>query len=392
MAAVVAVVLFARQRNAAPEVPFAKAVREEIVSTLTTNGKVEPTEWAQAHAAAGGAVERVFVQKGQQVSRGAPLVQLDARAIQSEIAAAQARIAQAQAELQTLRQGGRSSDVATIESGLAAARQELSVAQREYETARRLQARNAATLEEVRAAKDRVDRAEVQIQGFQSRRSTLVNRPDVSAAEGRLREAEASVAAARTRMSMTIVHAPIAGTVYQLDLKAGAYLNPGDLVASIGKLDRVRVLIYVDEPDLGRVQVGMPVTVTWDALAGRSWKGVVDRLPTQIVTLGSRQVGEVSSIIENPSRDLLPGTNVNVEIRSQTVPNAIVIPTAAVRREAGKTGVYVLDAGRLAWRDIKLGVSSAARTEAAGVAEGDSVALPTDRTLKPGMQVAATYP
>lgn len=393
LAAVVLVVVFvARQKNSIPEIPFAKAAREEIVSALSTNGKVEPTEWAVAHAEAGGGVERIFVQKGQEVPKGAPLVELDARAVQSELASAQARIAQAQAELQTLRQGGRSSDVATIDSGVAAARQELAVAQREYETAKRLQAKNAGTLEEVRIAKDRVDRAQVQVQGYESRRTTLVNRPDIAGAEGRLREAEASAAAARARMSMTVIPAPISGIVYQFDLKNGAYLNPGDLVASIGKLDRVRVIVYVDEPDLGRVEIGKPVNITWDAMPGRSWKGAVERMPTQVTTLGARQVGEVSSVIDNPSRDLLPGTNVNVEIRSQAVQNAIVIPTAAVRRENGKVGVYLLVGDRIAWRDIKLGVASAARTQVDGLSDGDSVALPTDRPLKPAQQVVATYP
>ena len=91
----------------------------------------------------------------------------------------------------------------------------------------------------------------------------------------------------------SVVRAPIAGTVYQFDLKPGAYLNAGDLVASIGQLDRVRVKVFVDEPDLGRVKRGMPVGITWDAMPGRQWKGVVDKTPTQIVALGTRQVGEV---------------------------------------------------------------------------------------------------
>lgn len=388
----VGVILLARQRTEPPNVPFAKAMREPITNTLSTNGKVQPIEWSEAHAESAGAVEKVFVQQGSTVGKGAPLVQLDTRAAQVELETAQARVAQAQAELQTFKQGGRSSDVSTIEGSLSAGRQELAAAQRDYDSLRRLQARNAATAEEVRASKDRVDRAQIQIQGLESRRSSLVNRPDVSAAEGRLREAEAAVSAARVRIGMGTIRSPLAGTVYQFALRAGGYVNTGDLVASIGRLDRVRVLVYVDEPDLGRVAVGKPVTVSWDALPGRQWKGVVDKMPTQVMALGTRQVGEVSSTIENPDHDLLPGTNVNVDIKSQTVDNAVVLPTATIRRDGARIGVYILAKDKLQWRDVKLGVASSARTQVEGVQEGESAALPTDRPLKNDMSVRAVYP
>ena len=104
--------------------------------------------------------------------------------------------------------------------------------------------------------------------------------------------------------------------MYQFDLKPGAFLNAGDPVATIGRLDRVRVTVYVDEPDLGSVAKGLPVFITWEAMRDRQWKGVVDQIPTQIVALGTRQVGEVVCVIENPDRDLLPGTNVDVKIVS----------------------------------------------------------------------------
>src|SRR5258706_5969653 len=125
-----------------------------------------------------------------------------------------------------------------------------------------------------------------------------------------------------------MVRAPIEGTVYQFDLKPGAYLNPGDLVATIGLLNRVRVNVYVDEPDLGSVAKGHA------AMRGRQWKREVDKTATQIVALGTRQVGEVVCVIQNPDRDLPPGTNVNVEIISRVIEND--------RHKRGETGVFVL--------------------------------------------------
>jgi multidrug resistance efflux pump len=48
-------------------------------------------------------------------------------------------------------------------------------------------------------------------------------------------------------------------------LRPGAYLAAGDLLANVGRLDRVRIRVYVDEPLLGRVAPGQPVTITWEA-------------------------------------------------------------------------------------------------------------------------------
>jgi HlyD family secretion protein len=237
-----------------------------------------------------------------------------------------------------------------------------------------------------------VDRAQLQIHSLEQRKTTLVVTADRSSAEARLKEAEAAAALAQQRINMSVVRAPVDGTAYQFDLKPGAYLNVGDVVASIGRLDRVRVNVYVDEPDLGRVDKGMPAVITWDALPERQWKGNVDRTPTQVVALGTRQVGEVMCVIQNPDRDLLPGTNVNVEIRAQAVENALTLPKEAVRKQSGQAGVFVLTGDRLAWKKVALGIANTTRIQVDGLAEGDLVALSSDKPMKDGIQVKALLP
>ena len=394
MSAVVAgffVWLLAAKRSAPPEVPFTRVTRQTIVSTLSTNGKVEPREWASARAARAGQVDEIFIQRGQRVTRDAPLVEQDSRDAEAALVNAQARISEAKAELQVLARGGRPAELATIDSGLAQARLELDAARKDYASLQRLAEQHAATALDVRNAKERVDRALAQIQGFQERRAALTAPTDKTIAEAKLKAAQADAALAQQNIALSVVRAPIDGTVYQFDLKKGVYLNVGDFVANIGQLDQVRVIIYVDEPELGRVQKGIPVVITWTALPGRQWKGTVEKMPTQIVALGTRQVGEVACIIANPDHDLLPGTNVDVEIRSKVVPNALTLPKEAVRREGFQYGVYVLQGDRIYWRDVELGVSSTARSEVHGLKDGDSVVLPTDRPLKNGMRVTPVY-
>jgi HlyD family secretion protein len=98
-------------------------------------------------------------------------------------------------------------------------------------------------------------------------------------------------------------------------------------------------------------------------------------------------VGEVVCLIENPHRDLLPGSNVNAEIRTESVDNALTIPKEALRRQGGQTGVYLLEDSHLAWRAVKVGVNNTTRTQVEGLREGDAVALLTDKPLRDGLEV-----
>ncbi len=382
----------ANWRSQPPEVPFAKVARETIVSSVSTNGKVEPIEWAAARAERSGPVGAILIERGQSVAQDEPLVEIDASDAKADLASAQSRMEQARSDLAVFDKGGRATDLADISSGIEKAKLELETAQRDYDVLSRLEAKNAATRQEVALAKQHVDAAQMQIRSLEQKRAALVAASDRSAATARLHDAEAAARLAEQRIKQSIVRAPIAGVVYQFDLKRGAYLNAGDPVASIGNLERVRVNVYVDEPDLGRVTRGLPVSITWDALPGRTWTGVVDKTPTQVEALGTRQVGEVACIIDNPNRDLLQGTNVNAEIKAESAQNALTIPREAIRREQGQAGVFVLSGGRVTWKKVTMGIGNTTRAQVTGLNEGDSIALPTEKPLKEGMLVKPLFP
>jgi HlyD family secretion protein len=150
----------------------------------------------------------------------------------------------------------------------------------------------------------------------------------------------------------------------------------------------VRVRVYVDEPELGRVEIGEAVRITWDALGGREWTGKVERKPTEVAALGSRQVGEVLCTIDNPNRELTPGANINAFILTKVARDVLSIPKSTIRRDHG-TGVYVLQPDNtVKWRTVQTGVSDALRVEVTGgLTEGDKVAQPSDQPIRDGMPV-----
>ncbi len=381
------------KKNEPPEAPFTRVRRETLISNLITNGKAEPLRFASVRTDLAGSVVQLPVKEGQNVVQGAELVRLKVPDLESQLAAAESRLEQAKAAQDNIERGGRKAELVEIDGSMARAKLDRDEAQRDYGALHRLQEKQAATQEQVNAAQDKVRQADLTIKSLERKREALITSSDKSVADARLHEAEADVQLARRRIADAVVRAPMAGTVYDLPVRMGSYLNVGDLVAGVGMLDRLRVRVYVDEPELGRVSVGFPVNITWDALPGRNWPGVVQQLPTEIHPLGTRQVGEVLCTIENPQHVLVPGTNVNVEIRSRVVENALTIPKEAMRRDTSGAGVFVLKGDTIHWRVIQTGTSSINRVQIAeGLAEGDAVALPTDLALHDGEKVRAVYP
>lgn len=383
----------ATRKAAPPEIPLERARRETLVSLLTTNGKVEPWEWLEVTAEREGRITKVLVAQGKDVNAGAPLAQVEMRSADSDLAAAQAALAQARAELAQFRQGGKAADLAEIDAGVAKAELERESAQRDVASLERLLSQKAATRDEADAARDRLKRAAAEVAGLRSKRGALAPASDRGAAEARVNEAQSALALVRRRIEDATIRAPRAGVVYELPVHAGAWINAGDLVARVGTLDRMKVLIYVDEPDLGKVRMGLPVSLTWDALPGREWAGSIGALPSHVLQLGSRQVGEVTVQVQSPKRDLPPGANIDARLKAQVVEGALTISKGSLRREEGVFGAFVLEGGKLAWRKLDVGITSESRAEIrSGLKEGEAVVLPTDRPLSSGLEIAPIFP
>jgi RND family efflux transporter MFP subunit len=377
-------------------VHFSPVRRGVLASSVPTNGKVEPAEWSAATAETSGVVRTVDVRLGQNVNAGQTIVTLDTTGVRADLAAALARLEQEQTTVKTLALGGKASTVADLNDRIRTAQAAVDAAQRIYDSDQRLLRQQAATELQVNTDRDTLQRAKLNLAALQNQKSTAVTGSDRSLAEARVRDAQAAVALARHRVDLGRIAAPISGTIYQFDLKVGAYLTPGYLVALVGKIDQVKVIVYVDEPDLGRVGLGMPVTITSDSRPGQKWSGKVDKLPTQIVPLQSRSVGQVSTIIDNPQHDLLPGVSVDVRIISKVVNDALEAPKAALRRVENAEGIYKLNGHIINWTPVKSGISDVNNVQIlSGLQEGDNVADriidPPDAEIRDGMKVKPVF-
>ena len=170
-------------------------------------------------------------------------------------------------------------------------------------------------------------------------------------------------------------------------------MKEGDLLAEIADLHQVRIRAFIDEPELGQIDVNQPVEIFWDAHPDRVWNGRTEVLPKQVVTRGTRSVGELLCSVTNDRLDLLPNTTVDVRIHISERPAALVVPRGAVYIEGDKRFVFRVENNRLHRRYIKVGIANPTMIEVlSGLSEGDVVALPGEVSLKENLRIIPVRP
>jgi hypothetical protein len=97
--------------------------------------------------------------------------------------------------------------------------------------------------------------------------------------------------------------------------------------------------------------------------------------------------------VDAPQLDLPPGANIDARLTAQVVEHALTVSKGSLRREEGAVGAFVLEGTKVAWRRVRVGVTSDTKAEIlAGIKEGEAVALPADHPLKNGLAVTPVYP
>lgn len=368
--------------------------KENIVSSVTSNGKVEPISPYTIRAQLDTFVQKVGVSEGQNVKKGQMLLELNVKDVSSQLDAAKSRLLHAQDDLRAAQAGGRSDDAARVNGDLLKAQANRDRLKRQQESLQKLVAQGAATKDEINANALQLANAESELQRVTAVKQEFVRKVqlDSSGAALAVEQAKNDVAALEDKVRQGRIVAPLDGTLYNLPVKAGDYVKVGDLLAEMADLHQVRVRVFIDEPEIGTLEPGQPVKITWDALPSRSWPGKTEIVPKQVVARGSRSVGELLCSVANDKLELLPNTNVNVRIHSRERLNVLAVPRGAVELEGGQRYVFVVKNGLgksvVEKRAIQVGIADATNYEViSGLNQGEVVALPGDSDLRDGLPV-----
>src|SRR5882762_10054901 len=403
--ALAAIVAFALVRLSGRQ-PVAKIsavtpIRENVISSISSNGKVEPIAPSVVRAQLDTFIERISVVEGQPVQKGQLLLELNVKDASAQLADARSKL------LRAARAGGRADEAAKTEGQLAAAIALRDRLQRNHDSLQRLIAQQAATKDELATNDLDLAKADAQVRQLTAFKQEFEHgvKLDANRTTLQVEQLRTAVAALEEKVHDGRIAAPTDGTLYSLGrsadglpLKAGDYVKVGDLLAEMADLHKVRVRAFIDEPEIGGLEPGEPVRITWDALPNRNWMGKTQVIPKQVVARGARSVGELLCEVNNDKLELLPNINVNVRINSRERVNVLTVPRGAVDAQGGRRFVFVvlrnaLGVGKatLQKREIRVGIADAANYEVLdGLQEGEMVALPGDVDLKDGMPVKIT--
>jgi HlyD family secretion protein len=360
------------------QVRAAQAMHVPLVSTISTNGRVEPEMNYELHAPISGLVKAVYAQPGDQVAAGKLLLVLDDVQARAREASAASGVKAAQAALEAATHNGTQQERQVAAADLARARLERDEARRGLEALTKLNATGAASASEVAAARQRLEAAEAGLHASDEGAKNRYSLAEIDRARAALTDAQASLAAARQVVAQTSIHAPAAGTVYDLQAARTAFVEDGKTVLQLADLHHERVRAFFDEPEIGRLAVGQKIQIKWDAKPGHVWNGHIERTPVTVINLGTRSVGEVLVTIDDLDSELLPQTNVNVTATISSEPNALTIPREALRSENGKSYVYKLVKDELQKTPVTIGTLNLTQVAiVSGLAEGDQVATGT---------------
>ncbi|MGA3161527.1 MAG: efflux RND transporter periplasmic adaptor subunit [Terracidiphilus sp.] len=361
------------------QVRVAQAAHMQLVSTVSTNGRVEPEMNYELHSPIATIVKEVYVQPGDEVAAGKLLMVLDDLQARAHLATAESGVRAAQAGLEAATHNGTQQERQMSAADQTRALLERDQARKSLEMLTKLNLTGAASTSEVAAARQRLEAAEANLHAAEQSTVNRFSQAEIDRARAALADAEASLIEARQVVAHTVVRAPAAGTIYHVDAGRTEFVEEGKLLLQLADLHHERVRAYFDEPEIGRLEVGQKIQIKWDAKQGHIWNGHIERTPITVINLGTRSVGEVLVKIDDLDSELLPDTNVTVTATISSEPNTLSVPREALHSENGKTYVFKVVKGALQRTYVTTGTINLTQVAIlSGLEEGDMVATGTE--------------
>lgn len=349
-----------------------------LVDTVSTNGRVEPVTNYPFYSPIATTVKAVYAHEGDTVPAGKLLVTLDDTAARAQVASAESAVSSAQSALDAVKNNGTLAERQASAGEVAQARLTRDQAQHDLDALTQLAATGAAAPAEISAARARLETAQASLNTAEQNAHQRYSPGDLARAQASLADAQAALAAAQHVESQTSFRAPVAGTIYNMDASPSEFTAAGNQLLEMADLRHERVRGYFDEPDLGKLAIGQPVVIRWDAKPGVVWHGHVSRLPSDVVTYTTRNVGEALIDFDGPPDGLLPETNVTLTVTTSSLPDTLSMPREALHEQNGKYFAFKIENGELVRVPITIGSPNLTQVPIlSGLNEGDAVAIGT---------------
>jgi HlyD family secretion protein len=388
-----------------------------LTAFVGATGTVRSNQTAVLAWATSGIVEKILVQKGQQIPADTSLAELEQTSLPQAIIMAQSDLVTAQRaldDLLTSNEARANAEIAMLQAQKALddaekarkskqfqrasqntidiAQANLTLAEQSLGDAEEIYNRNqnrsrddpiyAAALSQLASARQIRDRAKYNLlyaQGLPSPLDVQQADANVDLAKAQLltakrawervkdgpnpddvAAAEAHVAALQATLNMARLTAPFTGTITAINTKSGDQVAMGTVAFQLDDLSHLYLDVAVNEDEISQVQVGQPAAVSLDALPGKEFSGVV----TEVAAVGKPTAGTVNFIvtveIQSPGAEIKPGMTSSVVITTGESASTLLVPARAIYALDGQPVVYLLKDGRLAPVAVAAGPTSGA--------------------------------
>lgn len=355
----------------------AAVVEKPISRFVAATGTLTAEEQAEVSAEIAGRVVATPVERGTPVSEGAELVRISDTEVRAQVQEAEANAAQIQARLGL--GASASFDIDRVpEVANAHAADEL--AQADFARARMLNEKKLLSAADF-------DRSRAQAEA--ARRQYDIARNNAEQQYQSLLAAQARVTLARKALTDTVVRAPFAGAVEQRLVSVGDYVSRGTKVASVVRINPMRVELTVPGQYLASLAPGRTVSLEVDAYPGKTFTGQI-RYVSPSLNADSRAL-VIEAVVPNPRGELKPGLFATAQIEQASATPAILVPASAIRTTTGTSRVYVVaNGGTVEERIITTGQAVGDLVEVtSGLAHGETVATSNVAQLGDGVRIAA---
>ena len=374
----------------------AEVVRRDFSSSVLATGAVQPQVGAEVRVGAriSGKVERLRANIGDSVTKGQVIAELEKADLEATVTQRQAELDLAEAKLAAVESLGPR-EIEKAEAELRQWQATWNYADKVLARQKELVDKNVISQDEYDADHERflVAKERLASASKSSELATARFREDLRQAKGEVARAKPALENAKIQLSYATITAPIDGVIASVATEEGETVAAGmqaPTFVTIIDLDRLQVDAYVDEVDIGKIQVHQQAVFTVDAFPADEFEGKVTAIYPKAVIQDNVVNYDVVVDITTPYKNLLrPEMTASVTVLLETRKDVLAVPAKAIHRVRGKNVAHVLTGGRPEERAIKIGWKDDGWVEvAAGLQEGQTVLLTTpDATLRSGREI-----
>jgi RND family efflux transporter MFP subunit len=341
---------------------------------LRVTGSLMADAQAEVSAETAGRVIETPVERGSRVSEGALLVRISPSETSAQLQEADANAAQIEARLGLAT--GQAFDRQRVPDVMNA-KASLDLAEAEFNRMRSL-------VDQKVISQSEFDQRRTQLEAARQSYQMAQNVADQSFRS--LEAARARVALARKALSDTAVRAPLTGLVVERQVSVGDYVTKGAHVATVVRVDPLRVELTVPEQHVALIKVGQQVRLTVDAYPNEEFAATI-RFVSPSLRSDQRAL-TVEAIAPNKDGRLKPGLFATALVRQPDAAPALLVPSSAVETVAGTSRVYVVKNNRAEARIVTTAEKVETKVElTSGVSKDEVVAIEPKGRLSDGQAV-----